>query len=153
MLVGLMLFSLAGCGSDPPAPEPEPEPTRAVIDVEASAELNPDLSGRPSPLVLRVYELKQTSAFDAADFLGLYDDDQGVLGAELVAREDLRMQPGLTRRLQLTLSDETRHLGFLAAYRDLDQAVWRARLAIEPNQTTSIKVELQSLAIRVTLAR
>ncbi|MFO1434485.1 MAG: type VI secretion system lipoprotein TssJ [Candidatus Competibacteraceae bacterium] len=152
LLVGLM----GGCGSSkppllsavgPPPPPPLPPPTRVVMEVAASADLNPNLLNQPSPLQLRIYELKTPGVFDRADFFTLYEQEKTVLGADLLAQEQKLIKPGAVQRLQRTLQAETRYLGFLAAYRDIDRAQWRTIIAVPPNQTTTIKVNLQRLGL------
>ena len=78
---------LAACGTKPPPP---PKPTLVSGSIKASAGLNPSVTGRASPLQVRVYELKAPAAFNAADFMSLYQGDQGALGADMVARDRLQ---------------------------------------------------------------
>ncbi len=150
-LLALAAITITGCAGKPPPPPapppPPPAPTRVVVSLEAVGDLNPDPQGRPSPLVLRLYQLKSTGAFDSADFFSLYEKDSAALGADLVAREEILVKPGESTLLERTLEDQTRHLGFLAAYRDLDRAVWRATVPVPPNLTTPVKIELQRTAI------
>lgn len=65
----VVAVAAAGCGSDPePKPEPKPEPTRLQITVSATDDVNPDANGAPSPIVMRLYLLRGSSAFAAAEF-------------------------------------------------------------------------------------
>src|SRR5690554_2854714 len=58
LLACLTLVAAAGCAT--------PAPTASVeLSVVPTADLNPDASGRPSPVVLRVYRLASDSAFRA----------------------------------------------------------------------------------------
>src|SRR5689334_22078541 len=63
-------------------------------NVVASAQVNPDARKRPSPVVVRVFELKAPTLFEQADFVSLFEKEQAVLGAELVAREEFVLRPG-----------------------------------------------------------
>ena len=63
------------------------------------ATVNPDARKRPSPVVLRVYELKSNALFESADFVSLFEKDQAVLGAELVSREEVILQPNDVKEL------------------------------------------------------
>jgi type VI secretion system protein VasD len=143
LLVPIVLAVL-GCAGKPPPPLP---PTQVVLTVAAAADLNPDLSGRPSPLVVRLYELKTPGTFTSSDFFTLYEKDGTVLANDMVAREEMLIKAGETRQLERTLGEATRHLGLLAAYRDLDQAVWRTTLAVPLHKTTVIKIDLQRAAV------
>ncbi|MCL4739371.1 MAG: type VI secretion system lipoprotein TssJ [Burkholderiaceae bacterium] len=130
----------AGCAT-------KPAPTRLEGSIVAAADLNPSVSGRPSPLILRVYELRSETAFNQADFMSLYQSDQATLGAELVAREEVMLQPGQTRPLARALDAQTRFVGVFAAYRDLERAVWRASVAVRPGKANRLTIRAQPLAV------
>src|SRR5262245_41026995 len=78
-----------GCGSSPPL-------LRGAIKVDTR--VNPDRGGRPSPIVVRIYELKSVAAFNGADFFSLYDKEQETLGSELIGREEYQLHPAETRQ-------------------------------------------------------
>ncbi len=148
----LALLLTGGCGSKPlpsasTPPTPPLSPTRIVVELAAAADLNPNPLNQPSPLQLRIYELKTPGAFDRADFFTLYEQEKTALGADLLVQDQRLIKPGEVRRLERTLQAEAHYLGFLAAYRDIDQAQWRAIVAVSPNQTTTIKVNLHRLGL------
>lgn len=140
---------LAACGTKPPPP---PKPTLVSGSIKASAGLNPSVTGRASPLQVRVYELKAPAAFNAADFMALYQGDQGALGVDMVAREEMTLQPGESRPYNKTLSPETRFVGVVGFYRALERANWRTVVAIQPNQTQQLAINVGDLAISATVA-
>src|SRR5947207_3053449 len=100
-----VLLGLAACA----APPPKPATIAATLD--AHANVNPDARGRPSPVIVRFYELKSLAAFNAADFFSMFDRDKETLGAELVAREEFDLRPGEKRPLARTLQPDTRYIG------------------------------------------
>lgn len=136
----------AGCAS-------APKPTKVTGSVEASATINPSTSQRPSPLMLRIYELKSPAAFNGADFMSLYQRDQAELAADLVAREELTLAPGEVRPLSKTLSPDTRYIGVVGAFRDLEHARWRALATVEPGQSKKLVIRADALAVTVTVTR
>ncbi len=137
---------LGGCASAPPATE-----VSGVL--QASANVNPSVSRRPSPLLLRVYALKTATAFNAADFVSLYQHDQTELGADMLGREELILKPGDSRPLTTVNSPDTRFIGVLAAYRDLDHAKWRSIVAIQPGRTQRVVISAEELAVNVILSK
>ena len=139
---------LAACGTKPPPPKP----TQVSGSIKASAGLNPSVTGRPSPLQVRVYELKAPAAFNTADFMSLYQGDQGALGVDMVSREEMTLQPGESRPYNKTLSPETRFVGVVGFYRALERANWRTVVAIQPNQTQQLAINVGDLAISATVA-
>jgi type VI secretion system protein VasD len=125
----------------------EPGPTRLAADVVADDNLNPDYGGRPSPLVVRLYELKNTVAFENADFFALYEGDVGALEADLINREEFQIKPGEQKEIERKLDPETAYLGVLAAYRDIDNAVWRKTLPMEAHSWNEVKITFKASEI------
>jgi type VI secretion system protein VasD len=151
---GLAAAALSGCKSTPPPPPPPPMPTPVTGSIQGASELNPSVTQRPSPLLLRVYELKSPTAFNQADFMALYQADQATLGADLVAREEFMLAPGEIRPYRKTLAPETRFIGVVAAYRNLEQATWRTIVpVIRPGQAQAQKLVIRadSLAVSASL--
>ena len=108
-LIGLTGVS-AGCGK-----LFGPKTTQAAVELHAAPTLNPDDSGRPSPLRLRLYELKSVSAFNSADFNSLYQHDKDVLGGDLVSVEEIQVQPGMQKSFFMCLTaPDTKFLAVLA---------------------------------------
>jgi type VI secretion system protein VasD len=124
-----------------------PKPTQAALELRAASTLNPDDTGRPSPLRLRLYELKSISAFNSGDFNSLYQRDKEVLGGDLVALEEIQVQPGMQKSFTRKLSPDTKFLGVLAPYRKIEQAGWRASMEVPAGKTTPVALDVDSLAV------
>ena len=139
---------LFGCSSTPEK-EPPPPPTRIDLQVEAGADVNPDSNGQGAPLQLRIYELKGVAAFNAADFFAIYDKDQATLGADLVSKKELILKPGETKSLMLDAESATQAVGFVAAYRKLDDAIWRASVPVAEHQTITVRVTVKANQLAV----
>jgi len=101
---------------------------KAVIGV--AEELNPDYQGRSSPVNVIVFQLASADAFDNADFFSLYEPGAAVLGGDLLGRTQLLLQPGEQREWIAEFDRETRFVGVIAAYRDIENAQWRATVAL-----------------------
>ena len=139
---GFALMAVAGCSN-------APKVTLVSGNVVAASDLNPSVSQRPSPLLLRIYELKSAAAFNQADFMALYQGDAAALGAELVAREELTVQPGESRPLNKPLNADTRFVGVFAAYRNLEKARWRAVLPVQPGKAQKLTIRADALAVSI----
>jgi type VI secretion system protein VasD len=146
---GGVMALLGGCAG---APKP-PITTILSASIQAADDVNPSVSKRPSPLLVRVYELKGATAFNNADFVALFQRDQAELGADMVGREEIMLNPGETRRITKTLAPETRFIGVFAAYRDLERAHWRAIVAIELGKKNNLLVRADELAISAALSK
>ncbi len=126
------------------------KPPRVDITIQTSNDLNPDRVGRPSPIVIRLYQLKVDTAFNNANFFALYDSDKDVLGDDLVSVEEMELAPGKTITLPRKKFDmESKMLGVLAAFRNLDSATWRATVATPINRKSRITIRLEELAVIV----
>jgi type VI secretion system protein VasD len=139
----------------PPQPQPQPQlpppkPARTRLTLAASADSNPDASGRPSPVVVRVYQLKTDTAFTGAEFFALFDDDMKVLGPELIGRNEYVLAPSERRTMELDVSADAQFVGVIAAYRDIRNAQWRTVLqAPLSNPDVTVAVERARVVLSV----
>jgi len=138
------LALLAGCASM----SPYSDLTKLNLKLTASDQLNPDLNGRPSPVVLRLVELKHPVAFENADFFSLYERAKESLAPDLVASEELELRPGESVELKLSIESGSRYVGVLAAYRDLPETRWRYVVPVTPMVLNSIELVLERGGIR-----
>lgn len=146
----LIFFNLLlqGCASTPP-PEPPPPPTIVNLQIESAADINPDGFGKASPVMLRIYELRETSAFGSADFFALFDKEQATLAADLARKQELLLKPGDSKTLSIEPGADVRNLGFFAAFRQLDTAQWRAVAEVGAHQTRTFTVKLKGNQLSV----
>ena len=128
-LLLLAALSVAGCGKSPIVLA-RPTPATSPLTISASADTNPDANGRPSPVVIRVYQLKADDAFVNAEFFPLFDDDMKVLGPSLISRDEYVMAPAEHRMVEVMVSNETKFLGAVAAFRDIRNSEWRVLVPV-----------------------
>ena len=150
-------FLASACGKKAPEPVPPaltiaaaPEArVKSAMTIAASADANPDGTGRPSPVVVRVYQLRTDAAFASADFFALYDDDQKVLGQELISRDEYVLAPSESRVIDVAVSGDTRFVGAIAAFRDIRNAQWRTAVAAVPQKAMTVAVERTRVVLTV----
>ena len=130
-------------------PPPPPPPTKVELTLTAADDVNPDPEGRASPVIVRYYQLASTTAFEKADFFQLYDKEAALLGQDLLGREEVPLAPGAVQKASFEAKPGTKFLGVVAAYRDINQAEWRADVPIPANQTTKLKVTLDKLKLSI----
>jgi type VI secretion system protein VasD len=138
----LLMCLLSACAAKPP----KPEPARARL--VATEQVNPDESGRSSPIVVRLFQLRADGEFTTAEFFDLYAKEKEVLGESFVSREEYVLTPGETRELEIPLNAQTRYLGVIAAYRDIRAAQWRA-LTRAPEKTLTDLLGRDGVTIKV----
>ncbi|MCA8909288.1 MAG: type VI secretion system lipoprotein TssJ [Rhodospirillaceae bacterium] len=139
------LLALAACQTVPPPPAP----TVVNVSLAADATINPELSGLPAPVLVRVYELTSASEFQQADFFQLLERDQETLGAAMVGREELTLSPGGSDSMTLNFGPESRYVGVMVAFRDIDNALWRAVTSVPQNATSAVAVSLSGLTVQI----
>jgi type VI secretion system protein VasD len=144
----LLLAGLLGaCGAAPPPP---PSPTLVEITFIAAPDVNPDPSGRASPIVVRYYQLAATGAFEMADYFQLHDTEAAVLGQNLLDRQELALAPGTSQTVAFAVKPGTQSVGVAASYRNIDRAQWRAAAPVAEGKKTKLKVQLDTLTLSIT---
>ena len=139
-LLGVAVLALAACAGGPPPP------TVVELTLAATADANA-IQNQPSPVVVRVYQLKSPAAFEEADFFQLRADEGGVLGDDLLGSDEYFISPGASQTVKSELSPDARFLGVAAAFYDIDGASWRDTVAIPPNETTVVTANIGALSV------
>ncbi len=146
----------AGCAKKAPPPAPiviaapvEPKLVSTKVAIAATADINPDATGRPSPVVLRVYQLRDGDKFRNADFFALYDDDQKVLGSELLSRQEFMLSPSASQTVDVNVAADAKFLGAIAAFHDIRTAQWRVIMPA-PHNGFSVAVERARIVVTAT---
>lgn len=119
--------------------------TNLEVHFDVHEHINPDQNHRSSPLYIRLYELKSPTAFERADFLELYEDDAAVLGADMVARQELaRIVPGESRTDQLVIDPSARYVGLLAEFYQYSNARYKVVFPVTKTNVVrdSVRVEI-----------
>ena len=143
LLQSMVLIVLAvSCRSGPPL---------LKGSLKADAAVNPDVRGRPSPVVVRVYELKSVAAFNGADFFSLFEKEAEALSGELVGREEYQLSPGESRPYQRQLQPETKFIGVVAAFRDLEGSRWRQTAPVPDKRSPTITIGIDARAVMVAV--
>jgi type VI secretion system protein VasD len=119
---------LSGCGLfGALKPEERQElPVPLEITLGAAERVNPNFEGRPSPIVVRVFELANDTRFLSADYFELMGQDGTPLGDEMLVSEEYILLPGEVRVVRKRAAANSRFLGIVAGYRDLAGSAWRA---------------------------
>lgn len=142
-----VVCALAACGGG--STPTKPITTKARIS--ASNEVNPNAQGRPSSVHLRIFQLRDESAFMNADFGSLVDKDQETLGASLIQRSEADLSPGDEQELVLNIAPDARVLGVIAELANYRNAQWRAftRVPAKEKERVVIRLDRDQTSIRV----
>ncbi len=125
-----------------------PAGTRAVeVRLTAAAGANASASGQGAPVVVRIYQLGSTAAFDKAEFFRLLNADAATLGADLIAKDEVLVAPGATRQQSLVLTDKVRAIGLFAAFRDFPRKAWRLAVPVPAGSAATVPVAVTAAGL------
>lgn len=145
IVASLFALSLTACSVANMVVEPF-----SKLEFEVAENINPDINGRPSPVVVKVFELSSRTLFDNQDFFALFDDAESVLGPDLISKTEFDFEPDSQYEHSLSLSPGVRYAGILVAYRDIDTASWREVVAIDPTNYEVFNIHVGELSVFVS---
>ena len=144
LLVWLCGLTLVGCqavySTFPPSTK---------LHFRVAADINPDFDNRPSPVIIRVYELASKTVFENQDFFALYDSPETVLRTDLLKKDELVFEPGQRNEYRMALLPATKAVAVVAAYRDIEGARWRAVVDVKPTGYDDFYVYVDKLAVYI----
>lgn len=124
--------------------------TQLALSVMASPQLNLNQDQQPSPVVVRIYDLKSTDTFSSAAFFDLYDDDVVKLGGDLLGRKEIAIQPGKTVSFDREASPDMKAIGVLAAFRVIGTSGWRAWTPVDSGDKNTVVITLDPNTVAVS---
>ncbi len=110
--------------------------------MSASSDINPDMNGNPSPIAVSIFELSDSSAFIAADFVHLYAEPAGTLGTSLLAERNIMLVPGTTQIVSVPVVKGVKSIAYVAAYQNLANSNWRELVSVMPNMIQGADIVL-----------
>jgi len=140
-LLLLPALLLAHCGS-PPKPPPV-----LTITLIGSAQQKPDISGKPAPVAVRIYQLTATAKFERGDVFALTEHEQQTLGQDDAGSQEFVLSPNETQTKTFELKSGVTAIGVVVLYRDIDNAQWRADAPAADSGPTKLVLNVGKLAI------
>jgi type VI secretion system protein VasD len=124
-VLACLMSGLAGCSSVSSISSATAPAPNSKITLVTQPDINPDASGRPSPVPVRVYLLKSADRIARADYFQIIDHERDVLGSDVITREDVMMRPGESHVVVLEGQREEAAIGVVVGYRNIERASWR----------------------------
>lgn len=138
MLGGLQSCQMPGLFQYSPLPDPYKR-----VQIEAALDVNPNIYGRPSPVLLTLYQLSDAKTFLKADLSRLTRADaDSPADAAWLASETFQLSPGELRLYRFVPEPGLRQVGVVAEYRDLDNSQWRSVEVFQAQSSELLKVVL-----------
>ena len=124
--------------------------TKVDVSFEVSHDVNLSEDGKASPIVVRMFEFEDVKEFKGADFFSLFDKEAATIGQFILAKDEFEFRPGDQKHVERKTKPETKFIGIFAAYRDLDNAKWRAVIPLDNEKTNEIIVHLGSAGVQIS---
>jgi type VI secretion system protein VasD len=121
---------LSACATAKPAAEPCKEPPPIAVLLEASERLNPDDRGNSLSTIVQVLQLKDIRRLEAAEFQDVWQRSKEVLEDDLIASDELTLQPGQSLTRQLARDPKATYVVVLGVFRKPAGQVWRSILRL-----------------------
>jgi type VI secretion system protein VasD len=141
---GLLLLPLlfaARCGSSPPPPPP----ATLELTVACGPVINPNDTGAPAPVAVRLYFLTGAARFQRADIFALTDQEKATLGEEGSASQEIIVRPGEHRTIEPELAKGIKFLGIVVLFRDIDRARWRAVTPLTASGPNRLRLKIDGI--------
>lgn len=120
---------LTGCGLAQSVSEGTANVAKAIfiwdvrtvhLDFTARAELNIDDNHQSSPVMIRIYQLKEPKNFESATYSSLVQNDQETLAASLLATKEIVLKPKTSISIDMPFDKEADYVGIIALFKDPD---------------------------------
>lgn len=143
-ILTLLSVILMGCSAANLVVEPY-----SNLEILAKHDINPDSNGRPSPVVVYIFELSESTLFENQDFFSIYEDHERILGPDLVNKYEVSLTPGKKEIYNASMSPKTEYLGIVAAFRDIENSNWRQVIKVDKTGYNTYQVLLEDLSLVV----
>ncbi|MFQ1017974.1 type VI secretion system lipoprotein TssJ [Gilliamella sp. BG7] len=126
-IVILLTIWLTGCGMVQSISEKTSDFSNSIftwdirtlhLDITARSELNMDDEGRSSPVVIRIYQLKEANTFDSVSYQDLVDQDSNVLKESLLESKEIVLKPNTAIAIDIPFDKKAKIVGITAFYKE-----------------------------------
>lgn len=161
----VLAFSLTGCGVMQGITDGTRTTFTAIfykkikvlhLDFTAREVLNPDASESRMlsvPVMVRVYQLKDTKIFDKTTYLQLLKNGEAILEAGLLTTRDMVLKPGGDARLDMPMEEGAKYVAVvgLFCHPDMEKNTWKLtieREELEPDEARVIEAGNNTLTLK-----
>lgn len=145
--------ALEALGLRKPVPIPDAQlgPRNVTLHLHAAPRLNVDARGQPLALLLRIYKLRQRSAFEQAPYAAFLSAqaEREALGSDLVEVKEITLVPGQRLDLNEQLARDSAWLGVVALFHAPAEQRWRVAFAAADAERDSVTLGLHACALSV----
>jgi type VI secretion system protein VasD len=126
---------------------------RVPLRIHAAERVNTDPSGRSLSVVLRIYKLKEPSAFllASSDAFKSAQAEQAAFGGAIAEVREVTLTPGQKSETTEILSAGATHIGVVALFRAPAPDRWRFAFDAKASETKGITLGIHGCAIGVAV--
>jgi type VI secretion system protein VasD len=117
-----LVSSALGCAGTAPSCK---VPKALEVEIETSDRVNIDAEGRSLPTLVRLYQLKDLSLFQMAEFMDIWQSAKETLGATLIAVKELTTYPGQVVVERFERDEKADYLVGVGIFRNPVGSTWR----------------------------
>ncbi|SFK93031.1 type VI secretion system lipoprotein TssJ [Lysobacter sp. cf310] len=155
MFCSVLVLALSGCGKAMEiAGLKTPQPKEKVVPLEllAAQNLNAGNGTKGLALVVKVYQLKSTTAFEQAPYSAFLDEnsEKSALGADLVKVTEILVMPGQDHELIERVAPDAGQVGIVALFRTPAAVRWRFTFDTKKAAKSGIRLGLHACAMTTT---
>lgn len=161
-LLLLVPFLIAGCGLTQTISDGTVSMTKSIfykqikvlhLDFTAREALNTDDNGVSLSVIVRVFQLKTDETFNDSDYRSLFNQDNDILTASLLAQKDLRIRPGESIALDMPMEKDAEFIAIAAMFHTPDSAQnnWRVvipKKLLDPDNARKIILAENTLTLQ-----
>jgi len=114
------------------------------LDIRTREAVNSNARGEALSTVIRVYQLQDRKTFDTSDYASLFADDSQALKGDLVAQQDVHLQPGAAVMVNMPMEENAKYVAVAGMFISPDQTnnTWRVVLSrdeLDPDKARVIE--------------
>lgn len=136
----------------PELPDSQKPPRLVTLRIHAASNLNADAKGNGMAVVVRIYKLRGTSAFDQLNYLALQDPKQEKesLGQDLIESREVVLIPGQKYQIEEKVPYEAGFIGVAGLFRTPASGRWKYAFQSAPSEKTGLTLGAHACAFTVT---
>jgi len=136
----------------PELPELQKPPRKVPVSIAAGKNLNADDRGRPLAAVMRIYKLKDATAFYQAPFDAFVTAgrDKALLGDDLIESREITLIPDQQFNLKEILPRTVNAMGIVVLFHSPGGQRWRVAFDAAEAEKTGVVIGAHACALTVT---
>lgn len=128
--------------------------TNLRVNFIVDGNINPDENKRPSPVYVRLYELKSPTIFQKADFIDLYERDTTILGPDFVNKQVLKpLSPGVNRTDNLKLKSGATNIGLYVEFSQYRGVTYKVVFPVVEHSLTKNEVTVKISGTDISIVK